>query len=96
MKEKWPTVTIKIFGENYRIKGVRDPEYIQELAIYVDKKMKEMAANNQITSSPKIMILAALNIADELYSSEKKNKIKNTAIKKRIDNLISLIDEERK
>ena len=75
MQEKRPAITVKIFGEEYRIREVKDPEYIKQLAAFLDKKMQEAAANTQITSSNKLAVLAALNISDELHKSKEKHKI---------------------
>ncbi len=95
MKEKWPAITVKIFGEDYRIRGIKDPEYIEKLAAFLDKKMKEIAANTQITSSNKIAILAALNISDELHKNRKQHKVVSQEIRERIGNLIRLIEAQK-
>lgn len=95
MKEKWPSITVKIFGEDYRIRGVKEPEYIKQLAAFLDKKMEEVAVNTQITSSNKIAILAALNVSDELYKSKKKHKAVRLEIRERIRNLIRLIEAQK-
>ena len=95
MKEKWPSITVKIFGEDYRIRGVKDPEYIKQLAAFLDGKMKEVAVNTQITSSNKIAILAALNVSDELHKSKKKHKTARLEIRERIRNLIRLIEAQK-
>ncbi|MEA3369238.1 MAG: cell division protein ZapA [Candidatus Ratteibacteria bacterium] len=94
MQEKHPAITIKIFGEDYRIRGVKDPEYINQLAAFLDKKMREAAANTQITSSNKLAVLAALNIADELHKSKEKHKAAGQEIRERIRNLIRLIETQ--
>jgi cell division protein ZapA len=62
-------VTVDIFGHEYKIRGDADPGYILEIAQYVDGKMKEVAhgAGAPQGSLTKIAILAALNIAEELF-----------------------------
>ena len=66
MTEK-STEKVEIFGQEYKIKGVGNPQYIHKIAGYVDKKMREIAHSSGIMSQSRIAILAALNIADELY-----------------------------
>lgn len=66
MTEK-STEKVEIFGQEYKIKGVGNPQYIQKIAGYVDKKMREIAHSSGIMSQSRIAILAALNITDELY-----------------------------
>jgi len=60
------TLSVTIFGSEYKIKGA-DPDYIGEVAAYVDSKMREL--ERRLSSGPpaKIAILTSLNIADELF-----------------------------
>jgi len=92
MEEKESVVTVKIFGEDYRIKGVKDPDYIHDLARFLDRKMKEVATNTQLTSTNKIAILAALNISDELCKYKENHKASRQQIRKKVQTLIQLID----
>lgn len=59
-------VCVKIFGEEYAIRSTAPPEYIEEIARYVDEKMRKVAETNEKLSISKVAVLAALNIADEL------------------------------
>ncbi len=61
------SVKVEIYGSEYRIKGDADPEYIREIAHYVDSKMREVNDDAALGSSLKVAILAALNIAGELF-----------------------------
>ena len=58
---------VTIFGNDYNIQATEDPEYIERIAQYVDGKMRELQERSTISSSTKIAILAAMNIADELH-----------------------------
>jgi cell division protein ZapA len=60
-------VQVEIFGDNYIIKGNAAGEYIMQVADYVDKKMNIIGQRNPHLSIKQIAVLAALNIADELY-----------------------------
>ncbi len=72
-------VKVNIFGSEYLIKGDTDVTYIQDVANYVNNKMIEIEKSLVIKSNLKIAILAALNIADELYKErEEKSNILNT------------------
>jgi cell division protein ZapA len=61
------SISVEIFGHEYRIKGDADPDYMAQIAGFVDTKMKEVAQGASAGSLAKIGILAALNIADELF-----------------------------
>ncbi len=57
--------SVEIFGQTYNVRGSGDPDYLAELARFVDNRMREVAAQVATVDPMKIAILAALNIADE-------------------------------
>lgn len=65
---------IEIFGQRYkiRVKGEEDEKYIGHLTSHVDQKMNEVAEKSKSADTTKIAVLAALNIADELFLARKK------------------------
>ena len=67
-KKGTTTLEVDIFGATYHVRGDNDPERLQELAALVDAKMREVASHVATVDTTKIAILAALNIADELFN----------------------------
>ncbi len=67
-------VNVKIFGQEFTIKGEDSPEYVEELAEFVDKKMREVASASSVITSHKVAILTAINIADELFRLQKEKE----------------------
>jgi cell division protein ZapA len=69
------SISVEIFGETYNVRGEGDPDYLTELARFVDSRMREVAAQVATVDPMKIAILAALNIADEFsrYQKERQN-----------------------
>ncbi len=65
-------VSVKIYGQEYKISGDAPRDYILQLADYVDSKIVEVASNMQQYTAPMITVLAAVNIADEYYKARKK------------------------
>ena len=67
-------IEIEIYGQKYkiRVKGEEDEKYISHLTSHVDQKMHEVAVKSKSTDVFKIAVLAALNIADEYFLSQKK------------------------
>lgn len=72
------TVTVKINGMEYNLKGKENQEYLLDLAGYVDGKVREIMNKNSKLSSTAVAVLAGLNIADELFKcdEEAENLIK--------------------
>ena len=86
MKEKKINkVTVNIFSEEYKVTGDEDPEYIQMLASYVDRRMRMVQQRNPNLSNTKIAVLTALNLADEL------NKLQED-----YDELVKTLEEEKR
>jgi cell division protein ZapA len=85
--------TVQIFGREYKIKGHADKEYIERMARYVDSKMKELAGNSSLPSSDRLAILAALNIADELFQERTKSKETLSSVEERARQLITMLDD---
>ncbi len=75
-------VEIEIFDRKFkiRVKGDEDEKYINHLTFYVDQKMREVAVKSKSADAVKIAVLAALNIADELFLCQKKLDKLNEAI----------------
>jgi cell division protein ZapA len=61
------TIRVEIYNQTYSIRSDGDNEYIQDLAQYVDGKMREISQGTMTVDSLKVAILAALHIADEYY-----------------------------
>ncbi len=63
---------VNIFGAEYVLKADEDNhEQVIEVAKYVDQKMREIDRSQAINSNLKIAILAALNLAEELFETKK-------------------------
>ena len=60
-------VPVQIFGQRYPIRSALDPQYVQELANYVDERMRAAADQSPAGDSLRLAVLAALNIADEAF-----------------------------
>ena len=66
------TFSVQIFGKSYPLRGDANPEYTQKLAQYVEEQMKKVAAQSSAVDTQKIAVLAALNIANELFQEREK------------------------
>ena len=67
MSEEIGSIKVSIFGRDYNIRGGSDSEYIRKLAAHVDSVMRDIADKTGSLSSGRVAILAALNIADEMF-----------------------------
>ncbi len=74
MDAKYDSTSVEIFGQAYNVRGEGDPDYLTELARFVDSRMREVAAEVTTIDPMKIAILAALNIADEFSRYRKQRE----------------------
>ncbi len=65
-------VGVRIYGQDYTISGERDEQTIVEIAAYVDAKMREIARFFAGGAQGSLAVLAAVNVADELFEAKEK------------------------
>jgi cell division protein ZapA len=83
---------VYILGQKYTIKGDAPEEYIRALASYVDKKLKEVHGASPNITPVKASILAALDIADELFKTKNQQEELTKHIEEKASALVSLFD----
>src|SRR6185503_3914482 len=66
-----PTIKLEIYDQAYTVRSDGDPDYLKQLAEYVDQRMREISSGTLTVDSRKVAILAALYIADELHQLQK-------------------------
>ena len=62
-------VHVEIHGQRYAIRSELDPQYVGELAAYVDEKMRATARELATTDPVRIAVVAALNITDDAFKA---------------------------
>lgn len=60
-------VEVKIHGKEYTVVGTEPHEYIQKVAMYIDKKMYEITNMNDRLSTAMVAVLSAINVADDYF-----------------------------
>jgi cell division protein ZapA len=85
-------VRVDIYDQTYHLRG-SDPEYIAQLAEYVDTKMRLIAQQAATVDSLRVAVLAALNIADELHMLRRKYESIATDYNERAGQLAGALDE---
>jgi cell division protein ZapA len=83
-----PTTTaVEIFGSVYHVRGSDDTGYFQSLADLVDRKMREVAQHASTGDTSRIAILAALNLADELFRIQSRQEGERVEIREKVAEL---------
>ncbi|MBD3169737.1 MAG: cell division protein ZapA [candidate division Zixibacteria bacterium] len=93
MDENKRSVKVNIFGEDYTIKGEAKPEYINQVAHYIDRQMRLVSEVITDRSHNKVAVLAALNIADELFRERANSENMISTIEGRLEKFCEELDK---
>jgi cell division protein ZapA len=85
-------IPVEIEGQRYPIRTALDPEYVQRLALFVEEKMRAAADSSPSGDSLRLAVLAALNIADELFRSREASRSRDGDLVERTEALERLVD----
>jgi len=92
MTDQGRVVPVEIQGQRYPIRSTLEPEYVARLALYVEEKMRAAADSTPTGDSLRLAVLAALNIADELFRCRDANRVRDGQLAERAGELERLLD----
>jgi cell division protein ZapA len=92
MSDSGRVIPVEIHGQRYPIRSGLDPAYVARLAAYVDEKMRAAADSTPTGDSLRLAVLAALNIADELFRIRDQTHATGGEIAHRAGELERLLD----
>ncbi len=94
MSEPTQVVSVSIYGNDYPIRAqLSDEEYVRKVAAFVDGRMREINEAMKPSTTLKIAILAALNIADELMSTQEESRRVIDSYQEKITSLSGRLDQ---
>jgi len=85
-------VPVEIQGHRYPIRSALDPQYVARLAAYVDVKMRAAAESTPNGDLVRLAVLAALNIADELFRCRELSRDRDGQLAERAGELERMLD----
>jgi cell division protein ZapA len=86
-------VKIDIYDQSYNVNADQNEEYVKELAGYVDAKMRAVAEATRTVDSLKVAVLAALNIADEMFALRERQRQVEGPLRQRVEKCADLVDK---
>ncbi len=87
------TVRVEIYHQTYHIRGDLDEKYVLELARFVDTKMRAVADATRTVDSQRAAVLAALNVADELYTLRQQHAELEGTLRERAERCLVLVEQ---
>ena len=91
MSQSNGSIRVDIYDQSYNLRG-SDTEQIRRLAQFVDSKMRAVAEHTATIDSLRVAVLAALNIADEYMTLQKKYDSIASEYGRRASHLRSALD----
>jgi cell division protein ZapA len=88
------SVVVHVGGQRYVVRSDADETYIRSLAGYVDERIREVQRSPRPVTSQSLAVLAALNIADDLFQERKKRVELKQKIKDKSRAVIAFLERE--
>ena len=85
-------ISVEIHGQRYPIRSALEPEYVARLAKYVDEKIIAAAELTPTSDVLRLAVLAALNVADELFRCRDVHRERSGELAARAGELERLLD----
>jgi cell division protein ZapA len=92
-EESERVVPVVIQGQRYPVRSALEPSYVAELAAYVDEKMRLASEANDTSDFLRVAVLAALNLADEVFRHRADRADQASAVAARAGDIERLVDE---
>ena len=86
-------IHIDVHGQRYPIRTTLDARYVQELAAYVDRKMRAASEASPASDVVGLAVLTALNIADEYFRARDQRSHETENLSSRASELERIVDE---
>ncbi|MDA0205527.1 MAG: cell division protein ZapA [Acidobacteria bacterium] len=84
---------VQIFGQVYRLRSDEDADRVRQIAEMVDQRMNRIADRGASADNYRIAVLAALELADELYALKDKHAELQSLVDAKSSSLAALLDK---
>ena len=89
------TFDVKILGQRYKVRSDEGEEYISDLAEYVNDQIGEVQKTTKTVATHNLAILAAMNIADNLFKAKEREDQIKKEVRERVRRILKLIRQNR-
>jgi len=86
-------VQVEVHGQKYPIRTQLDPQYVEELAQFVEARMALAAKSSPSSDAVGLAILTALNITDEYFRTRTALANKSGSLTAKAEELERMVDQ---
>ena len=87
------SVTVEVAGQKLTLRTGAGEEYLHALAAFVNEKIAEVKNSTRTFSTHALAILAALNIADELFQAREQKDDLKRRVREKAQRIGELLDK---
>jgi cell division protein ZapA (FtsZ GTPase activity inhibitor) len=91
MTDEAARVELSVLGQTLTLRSEADPAYLKSLATFVEKRVNALQRAG-VRDSMKALILAALDLADELHRATEDRSRGSGEVEARLGALVQLLD----
>ena len=95
-KDLQNSVSIKIFGQEYKVKSRGDDDYIQSLSRYIEEMVDDVQRQGNAVTTSDLVAMVMLNMADENRKTKTELESLKEILNIRIGQLIDRIEKKGK
>jgi len=88
------SVKVSVAGHRLAVRTSAKPAYVKELASFVTEKIEEAKASGRVVTTQSLALLAAMNIADELYRLREEQRRLKRDVFERSQRILRYLDGE--
>lgn len=86
-------MSLELFGQQFTVVSDNDESSVRNIVDFVNQRLEEIRDSTSRIKVDQIALLAALNIAEELFAERSKNEALKASVKTRSAKLLSAIDK---
>ena len=86
-------VHVEVHGQKYPIRTELDPQYVEDLARFVEARMALAARSSPSSDAVGLAILAALNITDEFFRTKSALNASSGTLSARAEAMEKIVDQ---
>jgi cell division protein ZapA len=88
------SVKVSVAGQKISLRTDAKPKYVQELASYVTQKIEEVKVGGRTATTQSLALLAAMQIADELYQLRRSQEQLKRQVRERTERILRHLERE--
>ena len=88
------TITIRLLGQEYKVKTGGNEEHIQSLSRYVNQKVFDVQQKGSAISTMELVAIVMLDLADEVVKAKSELREYKETVSEKVDQLIENIESK--